>query len=171
MKPGERIMRNPVAGLLALAIIVIIPGAVPASYAAVAAKRKPLPRAGELAAAANVTVQRGLKADLPPHIATLLGLSREEKCPVLQGVLRSGGRVQGIEVSEKNHDDLVLFVVNEASGDQTYYLTSPAGALRKMLSVKQGVGQLVDPSKDELDAFEKEKKSWTDQLSTETAAK
>ena len=112
----------------------------------------------ELSAEANLVVQRGIHAELPPHISTLLGLSHEEKCDVVQGVVRSGEKVQGFEVAEKNHNDIVIFIVDPAAQDQTFYLTSPSGALRKVLSVKQGVGRVVKPTRADLEAFQNEKK-------------
>jgi hypothetical protein len=125
----------------------------------------------ELAAAANNTLQTGFDAELPPHVSTLLGLTSEEKCAVKQGLLRSGDKIQGIEVTEKDHNDIVIFVVDEAAKSQTFYLTSPAGQLRKVLTVKQGLGQVVRPTKADLESFEKEKKLWKERQAAAKAAK
>jgi hypothetical protein len=136
------------------------------------ASHKPLahPRA-ELATAAQAAIDRGFHAELPPHISTLLGLANEEKCPVMQGVLRTTERIQGIDVVEKNHNDIVLFTVDAATQDQTFYLTSLSGALRKVLSVKGGVGQVVQPTRADHEAFQKEKKMWEDRLALPPSAK
>ena len=136
---------------------------------AVPAPRKPAahPKA-ELAAAAHTAVQRGFQAELPPHISTLLGLTYEEKCTVLQMVLRSRGSIQGMEVTEKNHNKIVIFRVDEASQDQIFYLTSLSGSLQRVLSVKQGVGHVVKPTKSDIDAFREEKKMWKERVVAQT---
>lgn len=90
---------------------------------------------------------------------------------MLQGVLRSSEMIQGIDVTEKNHNDIVIFVVEAASNDQTLYLTSPAGALRRMLSVKQGTGYVVKPTKADVELFQKEKRMWEERLVTQAPAK
>lgn len=115
---------------------------------------------GELVKAAETALQHGFDAKLPPHISTLLGLTREQECPVKQGVLRGEHRIQGLDVPVANHNDVVLFVVDEATGDQDYYLTSRSGTLRKVLAVRQGVGRVVRPSKQDLEAFQREKQVW-----------
>ena len=118
----------------------------------------------ELAAAAHLAAERGLPAELPPHISTLLGLTSEEKCSVMQGVLRSSDKIQGFEVTVKNHNDIIIFVVDESTKDQTFFLTSPSGALRRVLSVKQGIGFVVRPTNADIEAFQKEKKMWEKRL-------
>lgn len=125
----------------------------------------------ELAAAAHLTAQRGLPAELPPHISTLLGLTREQTCPVMQGVLRSNDKIQGFEVTEKNHNDIVIFVVDVTTKDQTFYLTSPNGALRKVLSVRGGIGFLVTPKKADVEEFQSEKKIWEEHLALRAPSK
>lgn len=126
---------------------------------------KPLvhPKA-ELAVAADTIVHRGGHAQLPPHISTLLGLTHEESCAVMQGVLRSSEKTRGIEVAEKSHKDVIIFVVNETTKDQTFYLTSPLGALRRVLAVRQGIGYVIKPTAADVQAFEEEKKMWVDYL-------
>jgi hypothetical protein len=63
-----------------------------------------------------------------------------------------------------NANDVVLFVVNETTTDQTLYLTSREGALRKVVSVKRGIGGVLRISADDRKAFEKEKQFWLDRL-------
>lgn len=143
-----------------------------ASYAAVPASGKAVARPKpELAAAADNTVQRGFHAELPPHISTLLSLTHEETCAVMQGVLRSNGKTQGIDVTEKNHNDIVIFIVDESTQDQTFYLTSPSGGLRRVLAVTGGVGHVRKPTTEDLEAFKKEKKMWEERLTAQTAAR
>ena len=110
--------------------------------------------------------ERDFHAKLPPHISTLLGLTRKESCAVMQGVLRSPGKVEGIDVSEKNHNDVVIFTVDETSKKQVLYLTSPIGVLRRVLLVERGVGRVEEPSKADVEAFRNEKKMWKQRMGT-----
>jgi hypothetical protein len=121
--------------------------------------------------AVDKTLQEGLHAKLPPHLSTLLGLSKEEECLVKQGVIRTGKVVQGFDVSTANTNDVVLFVVDETTNDQTLFLTSRQGVLRKVVSVKQGVGEIRRVTGEDRKAFEKEKQVWLDRLAPATASK
>jgi len=114
--------------------------------------------------AVDKTFEEGLDAKLPPHLSTLLGLSNEEECLVIQGVVRTGKMVQGFDVSKANKDDVVLFVVNEATNNQTLYLTSKEGVLRKVVTVEEGVGRVKKITGEDRKAFEKEKQFWLDRL-------
>jgi len=69
--------------------------------------------------AVDKTLQEGPHTKLPPHLSTLLGLSREQECLVRQGLVQTGKVVQGFDVSTANKNDVVLFVVNETTKDQT----------------------------------------------------
>ena len=162
-------MKTAANRLLTLALLFGL--GVTASYGGAPTPRKsagvPKPELADVAVAA---VQRGFHAELPPHISNLLGLTHEEKCPVLQGVLRTGDKIQGIEVRENNHNDIVIFTVDEATNDQIYFLTSPSGALRRVLSVQQGVGNVVRPGKADVEAFQKEKKMWEERLARRSPA-
>jgi hypothetical protein len=124
-----------------------------------------------LVRAADRTLQEGLRAQLPPHLSTLLGISAEKECPVRQGLMRTGKLVQGFDVSTVNTNDVVLFVVNGAANDQTLYLTSREGSLRKVVSVKAGVGRVLRISAQDRKAFEKEKQFWLDRLAPAAASK
>lgn len=70
--------------------------------------------------------------------------------------------VQGIDVSIAAKNDVVLFVVDETANDQTLYLTSAQGRLRKVVSVKAGVGAVSPITDKDRKAFEKEKQFWVD---------
>jgi hypothetical protein len=83
----------------------------------------------------------------------------------MQGMVRTGKVVQGFDVSLANKNDVVLFVVNETTNDQTLYLTSPEGTLRRMVSVEGGIGKVRRITNQDRKAFEKEKQSWLDRLS------
>lgn len=122
-----------------------------------------------MVSAVDRTLQQGLHGKLPPHLSTLLGLSEEEECPVMQGVVRSGKLVQGFDVSTVNKNDVVLFVANETTNDQTLYLTSKEGLLRKVVKVEEGVGQIQKITGEDRKAFEKEKKFWLDHLAPAAA--
>ena len=114
--------------------------------------------------AVDKTLQEGLHAKLPPHLSTLLGISEEKECPVMQGLVRTQKQVQGFDVSMANKNDIVIFVVNEPTNDQILYLTSNEGGLRKVVSVKGGVGTVLRIGADNRRAFEKEKQFWLDTL-------
>jgi hypothetical protein len=126
---------------------------------------------GSLAQAADTTIQKGIHAKLPPHLSTLLGLSKEAECAVIQSVVRTGSLVQGFDVSAADKNDIVLFVVDETANDQTLYLTSRAGILRKVVSVKAGVGDVVRTTEKDQIAFKKEKQFWVDRLIAPAATK
>lgn len=114
--------------------------------------------------AVDKTLQEGLHAKLPPHLSTLLGLSQEKECLVRQGVVRTGEVVQGFNVSTANKNDVVLFVVNEATNGQTLYLTTKEGVLRKVVTVEEGVGRIQKVTGEDRKGFEKEKQFWLDRL-------
>jgi hypothetical protein len=123
------------------------------------------------ALAVDRTFHKGVKAKLPPHISTLLGIGQEQECPVMQSVERSGTMVQGFDVVIENKNDIVLFVVDEAANDQTLYLTSAEGRLRKVVSVKAGVGAISRITDKDRKVFEKEKQFWMDRLAPKGASK
>lgn len=79
-------------------------------------------------------------------------------------MLRTGKVVQGFDVSTANKNDVVLFVVDETVNQQTLYLTSREGALRRIVAVEQGVGRVRKVTAEDRKAFEKEKQFWLDRL-------
>ncbi len=121
--------------------------------------------------AVDRTLREGVQAKLPPHISTLLGLTQEQECPVRQAIVRTGTTVKGIDVSIADKNDIVLFVVDETAKDQTLLLTSPQGSLRKLVSVKAGVGAVSRITEKDRKAFEAEKRFWADRLARTTAPK
>ena len=124
-----------------------------------------------LAEAAAVTTTKGVSAKLPPHISTLLRITNEQECPVKQAVIRSGSLIQGFDVSVANKNDIVIFTVDEGASDQTLYLTSPDGTLRRVVTVKAGAGSEIRITDKERRAFEKEKQFWIDRLVPATKGK
>jgi hypothetical protein len=121
--------------------------------------------------AVDRTLREGLHAQLPPHLSTLLGMSEEKESPVMQSLVRSEKVVRGFDVSVANKNDVVLFVVNETARDQILYLTSREGALRRVVSVKRGVGGVLPVNGEDRKEFEKEKRFWLDRLAPAGASK
>ena len=137
------------------------------SWSLAGAQTRPSPhqrRQPSFAKVVDRTSREGIQAKLPPHISTLLALTKEQECPVRQGVQRAGTTVRGLDVSELNKNDVVLFVVDETAKDQTLYLTSPAGKLRKVVSIKAGEGKTAPISDEDRKAFETEKQYWIQRL-------
>lgn len=124
-----------------------------------------------LAQAAQITLEKGFDAKLPPHISTLLRITNEQECPVKQSVTRNGSVVQGLDVSVSNKGDIIIFVVDESSHDQTLYLTSPEGALRRVVQVKSGVGNEIRLTDKERKTFQQERQYWMDRLVPVSKAK
>jgi len=79
--------------------------------------------------------------------------------------------VQGFDISVANKNDLVLFVVDEGANNQTLYLTSAQGRLRKIVSVTNGVGSVAKVTDEDKKAFEKEKEFWLGRLAPPKASK
>jgi hypothetical protein len=117
-----------------------------------------------LARVIDQTLKQGHDAILPPHISHLLGISPEEHEVPIKQFVQMGEPIRGFEVSGANHNNVVLFVENHGQNESTFYLTSARGILRKVLSVRQGVGYDRVPNKDDQAAFEKEKQLWIDRL-------
>ena len=163
----SKIARRHFGGLLAVLILAVI---LPA--AAGQAQHSPGSHAQRrFALAAQTTFRNGVHASLPPHISTLLGVSKEEECPVMQSVVRTGNLVQGLDVSVTNQNNVVIFVVDETANEQNLYLTSSEGTLRKVVSVKAGVGDVARTTDKDRKAFEKERQFWVDRLVPSGAAK
>jgi len=59
---------------------------------------------------------------------------------------------------------LFLFATDEAANEQTYYLTSRLGRLRRVLAVREGSPHVLPPTGKEKAAFEKELNFWLDRI-------
>ena len=152
------IRRLTLPAVLLLAVVVV---------AAASGQKQPTPHfhtRTTLAAAANTTFEKGVHSRLPPHISTLLGISHEEERAVMQNVVRTPNHVQGLDVSIANKQDVILFVVDESANDQTLYLTSPEGSLRRVVKVKAGVGTTAPITEEDRKVFQKERQFWVDRL-------
>ena len=150
---------------LVVAVAFLLTGVMFVSSTRAQARPSPSPQARKrMVQAVDKTLEEGMHAKLPPHLSTLMGLSQEQECLVRQGVVRTGTMVQGFDVSTANNNDVVLFVVNETTNDQTLYLTSTEGALRKVVTVEEGAGRVQKVTPENRKAFEKEKQFWLDRL-------
>jgi hypothetical protein len=109
-------------------------------------------------------LDEGHDAVLPPHISHLLGISPQEHEVAIKQFVEMGEPIRGFEVSTAEHNNVVLFVESRAQKQSTFYLTSRRGTLRKVLAVIEGVGYARIPSKEDRQAFEKEKQYWADRL-------
>jgi len=170
LSPKLRVLQCSTRFAVAVAFLLTVVMFVSATRAQVAPSSSSQARK-RMARAVDRTLQEGLHAKLPPHISTLLGLSQEGECPVLQGAVRTGKVVQGFDVSTANKNDVVLFVVNETANNQILYLTSKEGVLRKVVVVEAGTGRVQKITGEDRKAFEKEKQFWLDRLAPVDASK
>lgn len=118
-----------------------------------------------LAAAVDRTVKQGHDAILPPHISHLLGISPDEQEVPIKQFAEMGESIRGFDVSTAKHDDIVIFTEDRSTHETTFYLTSPRSVLRRVLSVRSGVGYDRAPTVADKKAFEKEKQYWVGRLS------
>ncbi len=113
---------------------------------------------------ADVVLAAGLEANIPPHVSEMLGISAgPTECLVSQRFERDGTLVLGFNVSLMNKNHIVLFVVDEAANEQTYYLTSRLG-LRRVVAVREGVGHVWPVAGKQRAAFNKELQFWLDRI-------
>ena len=160
----DRWSRCAVAAVFILPVVILV--------SAAGAGPSPGPQAQErMVRALDRTLREGRQAKLPPNLSTLLGISHEKECLVMQGLVRTEEVVQGLDVSMANRNDVVLFVVNATSNDQILYFTSREGELRRVVSVKGGIGEVLQTSGEDRKAFEKEKQFWLDRLAPVGAPK
>jgi len=118
-----------------------------------------------LAKAIDATLQQGHDAILPPHVSHLLGISPDEHEVPVKQFNEMGEPIRGFEVSTAQPNDVVIFVESRAQKQSTFYLMSKRGTLRRVLTVLEGTGYSRRPTKEDQEAFEKEKQRWVDQLS------
>ena len=118
-----------------------------------------------IAHAADTILTAGLQAKIPPHVSDMLGISHDKsECPVAQRFERNGKVVRGFDVSRADRSNIVLFVADEATNEQTFYLTSGRGTLRRVLAVREGTGHVLPVTAKEKAAFEKELQFWLDRI-------
>jgi hypothetical protein len=118
-----------------------------------------------VARATDRVLMSGLQAKIPPHVSEMLGISGDRKdCLVSQRFERNGEVVRGFNVSVTDKNNIVLFVTDEAANEQTYYLTSGLGGLRRVLAVRAGTGHILPVTGKEKAAFKKELQFWLDRI-------
>ena len=150
-------------------LVILLLAHVVCSSIALSQSASPSKAERRLAIAVDRTLTQGRDAILPPHISHLLGISPDEvEVPVKQ-FAQIGEVVKGFEVSIAKHQDIVIFLENRSNKEATFYLTSPFGKVRKVVSVKAGVGHDRPPTPRDKRAFEAEKQFWLDQLAPATA--
>jgi hypothetical protein len=110
----------------------------------------------------------GKDALMPPRLAYLLDLSPHPETVAVKQVAAKirGTDMIGFDVSVKNHGDIVIF--RESPTVRTYFLTSPAGVLRKVIESRKpenGEGEFntteLRPSTLKK-RFDKERQCWMD---------
>jgi hypothetical protein len=79
----------------------------------------------------------GKDALMPPTLSYLLGLTPHPETVAVKQVAAKirGADMIGFNVSVKNHGDIVIF--RETPTIRTYFLTSPAGVLRKVIESRK----------------------------------
>lgn len=118
-----------------------------------------------IARAADIVLLAGFQAKIPPHVSEMLGISADQKeCAVSQRFERNGKVVRGFNVSISDKDNIVLFVTDEGANEQTYYLTSGRGGLRRVVAVKGGTGNVLRVTGKEKAAFNGELHFWLDRI-------
>jgi hypothetical protein len=123
-----------------------------------------------LALAVNKTLEQGHDAFLPPHVSHLLGISPDEHKVSVKQFAEMGETIRCFEVSAENHGDIVIFVENHSQGDSIFYLISPRGSVRRVVSVEAGVGYGRAPTAPDRTALAAEKQYWLDRLVPATAS-
>jgi hypothetical protein len=129
------------------------------------AKKAPKPFASTID---RVLGSSGKDAQMPPTLSNLLGLTAvRETVAVKQLAAKINGTdMIGFNVSLKNHGDIVIF--RETPTLRTYFLTSPGGALRKVIESRKPASGAGDFETTELrpsdlqERFDKEKQCWMD---------
>jgi len=125
-----------------------------------------------IARAADTVLTAGLQAKIPPHVSDMLGISLDRnECPVSQRFERNGKVVRGFNVSLADKNNIVLFVTDEAANEQTYYLTSSEGELRRVVAVRGGTGHDLRVTSKEKAAFRKELQYWLDRIVPRSTSK
>jgi hypothetical protein len=125
-----------------------------------------------IARAANRVLVGGLHAKIPPHVSDMLGISANGKeCQVAQRFERAGNLVRTFNVSITDKNNIVLFITDEAANEQTYYLTSDQGRLRRVLAVRGGTGNVLRVTGKERTAFARELQFWLDRIVPATTSK
>ena len=144
--------------VLSLGVLAVLPGLAQEPKKA----DKPLAKMEELTLG-----EMGKDAQMPPTLSNLLGLTPVREAVAVKQVAAKikGTDTIGFNVSVRNHKDIVIF--RETPKVRTYFLTSPAGVLRKVIESRkrEDVGRF-DTTELRPDTmgkrFEREKRCWMD---------
>lgn len=112
--------------------------------------------------------EMGKDAQMPPTLSNLLGLTQVREAVAVKQVAAKirGTDMIGFNVPVKNHRDIVIF--RETTTVRTYFLTSPAGTLRKVIETRKKADDSGEFDTTELrpatmeKRFEREKRCWMD---------
>ena len=110
----------------------------------------------------------GKDATMPPTLSNLLALTPNREAVAVKQVAAKirGTDMIGFNVSVQNHADVVIF--RETPTVRTYFLTSPAGVLRKVVESRKPANGVGDFETRELrpatvkKQFESERQCWMD---------
>jgi hypothetical protein len=110
----------------------------------------------------------GKDAQMPPTLSNLLGLTPNREPVAVKQVAAKiqGTDMIGFNVSVRNHGDIVIF--RETPKVRIYFLTSPAGELRKVIESRKPASGAGDFKTTELrpsvleKRFDQERQCWTD---------
>jgi protein TonB len=117
-----------------------------------------------LRALTDRTLSHGSDAQLPPHLSVVLGLeAHEQSTAVRQIATRVEHEVRAFNVPSSDHQQLVIFTVDEQTQAVTDYLLSPSGELRKAVSYTAGGPPLVLPTDVARSGFYRELQYWSRQ--------
>ena len=145
-------------------MILVVSCVIVFALAAISQTAAPPASQQRLAAAVRKTLDQGHDAVLPPHISHLLGISPEEKQIPIKQFAEMGQMVRGFDVAVEKNDDIVIFTEDRTKNESTFYLMSRRGAVRKVLSIREGVGYDRLPTTADKKEFETQKGYWLDQL-------
>lgn len=107
-------------------------------------------------------LEQGPSAQLPPHLAEVLGLaSNGQALVVRQVVYRDGFTVRTFNVAAQAPHRMVVTVVDEADKLTTAYLLTPHGHLRRALQYRHGEAPQELPVATAQPAFAAEVRFWS----------
>lgn len=144
--------------VLSLGVLAVLPGLAQEPKKA----EKPLAKMEE-----RTLGEMGKDAQMPPTLSNLLGLTPVREAVAVKQVAAKIKETDmiGFNVSVRNHKDIVIF--RETATVRTYFLTSPAGVLRKVIETRKredaGGFETTELRPTTMEKrFEREKRCWMD---------
>jgi hypothetical protein len=110
---------------------------------------------------ADTVLQKGLDAQLPPHLSLVLGIGTGDALAVKQAVLREGVEVRVFNVCVANPEDIVILRTNEQKRTTRAFLVSRGGKLRKAVTYEGGGPPRETPPAQAAAALAAELQFWT----------